>query len=278
MLCPKPAALQDQRESLAAGWPEVLSSMLTPGCSIPSASSKSDLLGGLAALCPYVWLVIFESTSPATPGSAMRRPRDFFKRDYVTCASDKWLAAEIRLDPVVPCNLILYHCMNLVIHADLELLHRFFLHSPGNSTSSSSNLLRDFSKVLCNVQDWVASSDSSIASWHAASVMTLVRWTYGQGADHLDSISIDRNIPHSYLSSQDAQRIKLACQQAIVEPPHIAYAVFFATLVLWCRDTLQPERGSGKAALLLLQGSQFLLAFRISVAHRLYQILNYRTK
>ncbi|KAL6797934.1 hypothetical protein J3E68DRAFT_398688 [Trichoderma sp. SZMC 28012] len=278
MLCPKPAALQDQRESLAAGWPEVLSSMLTPGCSIPSASSKSDLLGGLAALSPYVWLVIFESTSPATPGSAMRRPRDFLKRDYVTCASDKWLEAEIRLDPVAPCNLILYHCMNLVIHADLELLHRFFLHSPGNSTSSSSNLLRDFSKVLCNVQDWVASSDSSIASWHAASVMTLVRWTYGQGADHLDSISIDRNIPHSYLSSQDAQRIKLACQQAMVEPPHIAYAVFFATLVLWCRDTLQPEGGSRKAALLLLQGSQFLLAFRISVAHRLYQILNYRTK
>ena len=221
----------------------LVESMTTPGCRLDLKDMGESSLASLAALSVFFWPVMPRSVEDPDRSST-------WKADFAEMACDRWFRAQ-------PADLdwssfVLYHLMNINLHANLNLLQNF-AHSAPNSTVRS-----DKGKISKSIHSWVHSRHHSIAKWHAESLIS-----------HTKNALAAQGRRNAQTSSRTT---KSSTADFMHEPPHLPYGIYYATLILWCASIVKNNnRMEGTVHLAL--GAQLLSSLRMRIAQLLESIL-----
>jgi hypothetical protein len=162
----------------------------------------------LALLSVISWTI--PHASPLSFGRV--QPIDLWRPEFVELALDAWLGKQRDTSPP---DIILFHMARISLHTDLELLQYFALARSNPQSQPQAD-----------------KSDKDIRNWHASTHYAVARWNSARILLHI------QKFPHDKLEAQRALGFYFG------EPlgsPHVAYCVYYATLVLWCGSVLNKE-------------------------------------
>lgn len=211
-----------------------LSSFFDPA-SEPSRTTKSEK-ASLSAIIALAWPVLARDVKQTESPSLWRA--DFFE-----LALNNWAKSQDRSPPWR--TTILYNMMIMSIHANLGLILRL-AHAPKgvrNRTESST--------AFATLKRWRETRHFVIARWHAQALLQRVR--LGMKEEGEAGAALGRPSP-------------------IVEPPHLPYCVYYASLVLWTSSLLSPD-GTKDEELPKSTCVQILAGMKVRVAELLAGIL-----
>jgi hypothetical protein len=229
----------------------LINSLTSPGYPIIPADIDIYNLASLAALSAFSWPIMPSALDNYEPSSSI------WKADFVDLACDAWLRAQ-PVD-INASSLVLYHTMNIAAHANFSLLQNFS-HSPQDySTSEKDN---ETSKSA--IETWVRSRHYGIARWHAESLIDCTEKAIAASVKE----GASRN-QHGRIAPPSTN---IERSLVMTEAPHIPYAIYYATQVLWCGDiVLDDSRMAGVSH--LARGSQVLSRCRVRIAQLLERVL-----
>ncbi|MCJ1472612.1 hypothetical protein MMC13_001261 [Lambiella insularis] len=176
--------------------------------------------------------------------------RTAWKPEFIELALSKW--ATTQPDSTDWSTLLLYHLVNISLHANIGLIQRF--------AHTESGAGRGSSKIVAYLQKWQRSRHFAIAKWHAQSIVERVKNAMTLG--HKRSPDTPGHVPPG-----------TGRHFILPEPPHLPYCLYFAALVLWCGSVVSPEdRLSG--LVLIERCTQLLSSMKLCVAELLGVILS----
>ncbi|OAA53577.1 Acetoacetate decarboxylase beta barrel domain protein [Cordyceps fumosorosea ARSEF 2679] len=218
--------------------------LATPGQLIDRKALQLHSIPSLGGLSTYLWPAT-RSWSNERANSDEERPHNpLWKAEFVALACDKWWNSQ---QPNSDASVtILYHCVKLLIHADIELLVGYFRHSLGKEQHSRFQL-----QEFPSVRAWLDSHNAAIATWHADSLLSAAEGFRCQERSTNDDMSPGvgdgRTEP-----------------EVDPESPHIPYAIYYATLVLWARQVTRRDNDAGLTGIAqLAQGQRLLRRFAL---------------
>jgi hypothetical protein len=244
-LCRYPAALADFRQPH------------------PLKGASASSLAALASLSGYLWTATTQAEGIARaddPDLVLDPTPSVWKTDFVEMASENWLRAQ--RDPSPPA-LAMYHHMSTMLHANLVHLQRFAHSSPKSPARDPEK-----SGIAKAVHAWLTGRDYEIARWHASQL--------------IGSIEAAINITKSTTGVSDSRILASSMAQApsearrrIFEAPHTPFAVYFASLVLWCGELADDMKNSSVASAKahLARGEMILSAHKARIAQLLARAL-----
>ena len=182
-----------------------LLSLLTPTGSLHAPCGN---LRSLASLIPYVWM-----SSPR--GQELSQKPQLWKREFVELALERWMEANAK-SPSPPnssniAHALLYHLAHINLHTNLSILQRFapqFCHPREDDG--------DDNRTLDSLRAFVNGVEFQTAHWHAKTMLQVVK----------EAVATS-NFRHPNSSSRSQ----------LMEPPHLPYCIYFATLVLWYKES-----------------------------------------
>ena len=173
-----------------------------------------------------------------------------WRPEFVTLALDRWAqthSVQQRLSTIC-----LHHFVYINMHANLTQLQHCARTYSDNTNASAS-----LPKPVQAMSSWAQTMDYTISAWHAQRIMDLAH-----SADIRGQTSVSLDSPTSSTSDRTLE-----------EAPHVPYAIYFATLILWC-GALYVNSSSSRSVLLHLQmGAAVLSGLRSRVAKLLAQAL-----
>lgn len=239
---------------------DLFRAIIIPDSVVDASAMKKYSLASLASLACFLW--------PAAPlplaeelDGGVSNP-GIWKADFVGLACDSWLREQA--PDVNPSSIILYHLVNIALHSNFGLL-RIFAHPQAGPATCDSN--RNATSKLIRV--WAQSIHHDIAKGHAEALLSCAEnalnvsfmSTTQEGNRFQQGLSTD--------SSLSCRLFPLSGLPApTLESPHVPYAVYYATLVLWCGAAVLNE-GPVPGNYYLIRGSQILSRQRIRIAHLL---------
>ncbi|KAK4502775.1 hypothetical protein PRZ48_006201 [Zasmidium cellare] len=166
------------------------------------------------------------------------------KADFVEEACQRWMLNRSRSTQEGQAELLCTcsHMMVIMLHANLTILQLFAQSAPGSS-------VRDTEKggVAKEVYAWVQSYHYEAAAWYAEKLVDTVEIALGRSQ----------------------------AQQLQFEAPHVPYAIYYASLVLWCKSfKAQTSTACSESRAPLVRGERLLSLHRMHVAQLLARILN----
>lgn len=179
------------------------------------------------------------------------------KPDVASIAFDTWLRCQ--QTPIDPNVLAIYHLMSILLCANISVLQRY-AHAHASEPSSRDP---EKSVVAREVHEWSRDASSARARWHARSLIAAVEERLASMSHSQARSRSDRGIPY--------------------EAPHVPYAIYYATLVLWCSDTAAAVNdGSGnrggaptsQAHAHIVRGERALSMHKVHIAQLLARVLN----
>lgn len=174
-----------------------LKALMSP---IGPASVDVGSLQDLANLCAYTW-----TSSPR--GQECSPTHQLWKPECIELALARWMDSRVRSsDQPNLSQLLLYHLAHISLHSNLALLQRF-AHDFVRPTPTAIE-----SKGVKALRDWIGGSQFSITLWHAETTLRLIK----------------ENMPPAH-----RHRPATAVKARFIEPPHLSYCIYFATLVMW---------------------------------------------
>ncbi|KAJ9608016.1 hypothetical protein H2200_007004 [Cladophialophora chaetospira] len=225
---------------------------------IGSLRGKSSTLGNLASLSPFLWPVMYPRQNRYGNNNVSVESVSLWKGDFVELACDSWLRSQPQ---ATASDLAIYHLMNIMLHANLTVIQSF-VHSASDSAA------RDPKKSLAamEIHAWTRSRHYQIAHWHAERMIAAVQEAFTAPSSRSEQSDIQAHIRAS--SGADPRHLSF-------EAPHVPYAVYFATLVIWCGDILNEtiaSTSSGQAT--IIRGERILSFHRVHVAQLLGRVLS----
>ncbi|KAK5242186.1 hypothetical protein LTR40_012878, partial [Exophiala xenobiotica] len=156
-----------------------------------------------------------------------------------------------------------YHMMNIMLHANLTVLQSF-AHSPPGSAA------RDPKKSLAarEMHAWTQDRQYKIARWHAEQMIVSVEGAFTSTAK-TDQQGSQQPPSRSSFTASEPRRLPH-------EAPHVPYAIYYATLVLWCGAVIE-ERGGAQPASVqapIARGERILSLHKVHIAQLLARVLN----
>ncbi len=149
---------------------------------------------------------------------------NFWRAEFAESALHRWLKQHQHV-PV--SELLLSHMVLLSCHANLELLQFY-------ATSRSHHGFKAQTEVfLVGIREWSA-AHRTISRWNAARIITLMQES--QAGTMSDRLALG-----------DTDLEKSSSSLSLIEAPHVAYCVYYATLVLWCGSLLSNEAATTQA-------------------------------
>jgi hypothetical protein len=178
-----------------------LKSLMTPTGSIPAGPPS---IQHLAMISAYSWM-------PSPRGhECLRRPQ-LWKTEFVELALERWVVARTQeSDPPDLSQSLIYHLTYINLHSNLAVLQRFaheFIRPAENQISPNA---------FDSLRAWVHGSDFPIALWHAECMLKRIR---------------------SSLPPLQRRNDPGVAKTRFLEPPHLPYCVYFATLIVWYGGT-----------------------------------------
>lgn len=220
-----------------------LAALMTPNTLVDASCAN---LQNLASITKYFWM-----SSPR--GHEYARKRQLWSPEFVELALERWMSSDRRYvtDPETMdvSQAFLYHlaCINSYLNVGMILRysHEF---SRRSKIPSDKNLVD-------SVRRCVAGQDFKVARWHAEAMLQLAKKT--------------TSIPY-HLNHLTKER------QQMVEPIHLPYCIYFATLIIWCEAT-DDSGGRSIRESCIENGIQLLGTLKIRISRvlggALYEIL-----
>ncbi|KAH8815294.1 hypothetical protein F5884DRAFT_172896 [Xylogone sp. PMI_703] len=201
--------------------------------SIPTADMHH-----LATIICYSWMA-----GPQDLESSPYPP--LWKHELVELALNQWIQDKTSRI-ATPCSLeipqmLLFHLTQVALHANLRYVQRF------TQGAAKTTIPSQMEEAMELVQAWRNSPHASKAQWHANAILHIVQ----EGMSP----------PRRYRSTEkDRPRF--------VEPPHLPFCIYFATLIIWYGQVVPGgDPCSGDSA--IETGSQLLFGLKVPVAQQL---------
>ncbi|KIW62192.1 hypothetical protein PV04_10390 [Phialophora macrospora] len=252
-------ASPDDRMTDLLGYPAALTDIDQPSDINNNGKNSLSTLGSLSG---YLWPATSLSESiglPNDPNREVSQNPSLWKSDFVEMACNTWL----RSQKEVPLpTLVVYHHINTMLHANLVLLQRFAHSSP---TSAARDPQKGaIAKAICS---WIHGRDYEIAHWHADQLIASLELAVVASKSTAGHPGSRPTVLPSY-PPPEAARLTF-------EAPHTPYAVYYASLVLWCGElTGDPSNSTAAAAKAhLVRGEMILSAHKARIAQLLARVL-----
>lgn len=227
---------------LAAAFRGLVADIANPGSTIDGDRIGMVSLASLSALSPALWQAVLLAP---TPSHVSISP---WKSDFAELALHKWLRSHH--DDIEPGTRVLYHLIKIALNINLAAL-RSFAHSPvGNSVASPAA-----HDVECIVK-WFRGFQGDLATRNAEQLMDCAE----------DARKLKSGI------ESDANAVWTAVEHRAESPGmgmnmvHVPYAVYFATLVLWCRAAVIDARNAYSRQAHLTRGMYVLSGLELRIA------------
>lgn len=246
------------------GFLDLVKAISTPGIPIDVTTMEKHQFGALASLSSFAWPVIMLGSDQGHPKNPL------WNKDFVSACCDKWLRAQSL--NVQPATTIMYHSTCLVLHVDISLLQRFATQSL--RAKNGGQALNDLHNALGT---WINSDDHQIAVWHARGIHHYGEIIY----DRAVSVNVlhrnSREFPGEVATARSLGAKMPSTSQgrlrAVAEPPHLPYAVYFATIVL-CTSTVLMKSRNNECITHLNRGKHILSRSQLRVAQLLSRVLD----
>ena len=222
---------------------QIVERLFHPGTAVPEAAVGGLRLVTLANISLFVFPVSRRSMDQSGLSS-------FWRPELVELALDSWA----RVQDVLSGSLrILYHGVHLRLHTKIGLLQHIAMAKAHSGMSSEANGRNDD-----DLRAWVASSDYTVSKWHAGAMLAeskrLSPGTHdsaptGEGAIGTGSSELDS-----------------------LEAPHVAYCIYYATLVLWA-GSVYTQDWTSVPEIHLHAGATILAKMRVRVSGLLAKAL-----
>lgn len=170
-------------------------------------------------------------------------------------AADKWL--RLHHDKVQPSPQTLYHLVHITMHANLMAVHNYAqLHASGPK--------QDRAKGACFnvISKWVSGPDYEVAAWHADKILECVE----------NCVDPDAKGAVQVRHAQ-SQQLPVPTEQSKVDMVHVAYSVYYATLVLWCGATVVDDSNPVTWQACVRRGRDILQQLKLRIATILEGVL-----
>ena len=218
-------------------------------------------LAVLASLTPRLWPASYSRFNGYGAEYTSIDSLHLWKAEPMELACEVWLRSRTPSDP---SHLAVYHMMNIVLHSNITVIQSF-VHSAPDSTG------RDPTKNAAarEAVNWAKDRHYLVASWHADSLITAIERALTDSQHDSTQVGARQGLRMVQSSHSDQRRLDH-------EAPHVPYAIYYATLVLWCGQFtagqhLDSTRLSAKAV--IARGERALSSHRVHIAQLLAQVL-----
>jgi hypothetical protein len=227
--------------------------VINPGLAIdPETVGESSL----SSLSPFLWLATRLAVADDDCMDVLSKP------DFVELAADRWLRSFPRDKPAGPASVILYHLINIVIHANLLIIQRYAHWWPSRDNASDKD--RDHWQGC--ILRWVQGRHYKIAKWHAQKALDCV------GAASNVNQKGDAKVGRYNIAGLDRTQASPATPAVTIDVTHVPYAIYYATLILWCGAADDKHALTGLSH--LARGKDLLSRQKLRIAWLLERVLS----
>lgn len=219
-------------------------------------------LATLACLCIYSWPAGYPRQNSYGADNMLKESLSLWKADFAESACDTWLRTSGKAKE--PSYLTVYHMMNIMLHTNLTVLQSF-AHSASGSTARDPMK----SSVAREIHAWTQDRHYKIARWHAENMINSIEGAFTTSTNRVEHQNSHH--PSSRSSFWTTERRRL-----LYEAPHVPYAIYYATLVLWCGAVTDTSTISSSAAAhaMIATGERILSLHKVHIAQLLARVLN----
>lgn len=232
------------------------------GRTITPNSGSEFSLASLACASVFLWPVIYPRQNRYGVSNLVVESFSLWKRDFADLACDTWLRLHGQDADV--SHLTIYHMLNIMLRANLTVVQSFAHSAPGSPA-------RDPEKGLAarEVQLWTRSPQYKFARWHADHMIAAIEGAFTTPVDRSERPGLERFSTPASSSATEAQQLPF-------ESPHTPYAIYFATLIIWCGVMTDQDDFSTSLATqaAITRGERLLSLHRIHIAQLLARVLN----
>jgi hypothetical protein len=245
-------------------------------------------MASLASLSPYLWPAIYPRQNRHhnnDDNGLISEGLSSWKADFIELACDNWLRTSSRQSRN-PATLAIYHMMNIMLHANPTALQSFAHSSPGSAARDPKK-----TSAASEVHAWVQDRHYGIAHWHAEHLIHAIETAFvaaplNRQAEYQQD-SQRRPASVSPVSSASVEQARLP-----FEAPHVPFAIYYATLVLWCGAAVPTKESSATTASIssqsaaavsavasaarahVVRGERILSLHKVHIAQLLARVLN----
>ncbi|KIW48009.1 uncharacterized protein PV06_00648 [Exophiala oligosperma] len=237
----------------------VIAGLVGGGHTVDLGPNTTFGLTSLASLSSFVWPATYPQQN--VYGTDKYQSDDLFvwRADFAELACDTWLRTIHR--PENLSHLVVYHMMGIILHSNLTVLQNFAHSGPGSAA-------RDAERGLAarEIHAWTNDRHYTTAQWHAENMIAGIEAALTEAATA-------RQTQHS---SARTSSLPLELPGLVFEAPHIPYAVYYASLVLWSGAFTAPNlvKSALPARAQLARGEQILLVHKVHIAQLLARLLS----
>ncbi|KIV92371.1 hypothetical protein, variant 2 [Exophiala mesophila] len=222
-------------------------------------TSNTFGLASLASLSTHLWPAIYSRQNRYGADKVLIESLSLWNPSYVELACDNWLRTVGQAQE--PTHLTVYHMMNIMLHANLTVLQSFAHSSPGSAVRDPKK-----SSIAKEIVAWAQDRNFKISCWHAENMIASI-----EGAFSVPSSRTEHGYHHSHHASSNPEQRRLP-----YEAPHVPYAVYYATLVLWCGSVIVNGVVTSSTAALaqIARGERVLSLHKVHIAQLLARVLH----
>ncbi len=233
------------------------------GSHLAIPKGESDLsLASLACIGSFLWPAVYPRQNRNGSNDVVVESISLWKGDLVELACESWLRSDDTIKD--PSHLTVYHMINIMLHANLTVIQSF-AHSTPDSAA------RDPEKGLAarEIHAWIESRHYKIAQWHAEHIIAGIEGALAAPAARQERSNLRQPSSHLASSSTEPRRLPY-------EAPHIPYAVYFATLIIWCGALIEEgaTSTSSSARAPITRGERILSLHKVHIAQLLARVLS----
>jgi hypothetical protein len=228
---------------------------------IKNASSDFSL-AGLACVAMFLWPVIYPLQNRYGVSNMVVESFSLWKRDFADLACDTWL--RIHGQTADASHLTIYHMLNIMLRANLTIVQSFAHSAPGSPA-------RDPNKSLAarEVNLWTRSPHYKFARWHAEHMIATIEGAFTFPTNRSEQPNVRQSSKRPSSSTTESRQLPF-------EAPHIPYAIYFATLVIWCGAMTEENNVSTSLApqAAITRGERILSLHKVHIAQLLARVLS----
>lgn len=219
-------------------------------------------LASLACLVTHLWPAMYPSQNQYAADNILVESLSLWKPEFAELACDTWLHARGPREDF--SSLAIYHMMNIMLHTNLTVLQIFAHSAPGSEARDPEK-----SPAAREVYAWTQDRHHQIARWHAEQIITTLERSFTSSTNKAELQTSQHLLSRPSFSSTEPRRLPY-------ESPHIPYAVYYATLVLWCGMVTEQGHGSASPSVEapIARGERILSLHKVHIAQLLARVLN----
>ena len=226
------------------------------------AGDEAFCLPSLASLSSILWPVLYTRHNRHGTDNVLIESLSFWKPEFAEVACDTWLRTNGQTENT--SILTIYHMMNIMLHGNLTALQSF-AHSPPGSAA------REPKKSLAarEIHAWTQDRHYKIAHWHAEHMIRALEKAFATFPPRTGQQFSNQVAGPASASSTETRRLPF-------EAPHVPYAVYYATLILWCGAAVHESTAasSASAQAQIGRGERILSLHKVHIAQLLARVLN----